>query len=383
MIDVTGLLAKSCEKTGFSRDFFKEDNIPTDSANITVIPFFGDIRSLFILSSLLLHRYKEQDKPSKYLILCSWPGFASLFPYLDEYWSIESDMHIKKLYPNAVGFGNKSELIGQYYRNLNQYFFEDVVDANIFDKYYNKGLTDEFFNKYKEVKRFLPIVPSSTSLGRDFNKDFMDKGGYKVFLYPAVHIVNWHRNSPQLVKIPREFWEHLIKKLLAEKITPVICKNFSTYDLSAEFSKSCVYFSDNDVGKIMSVMRMTGCVLDIFNGISRLALAARSPFLCVDERSKYAGLKEYELDDLCGNNIPKKYIFSFSTIIDGGNVGSWDFDILNSIITKLKDFLPSIDKERLPLPGQNFDNVSYNLVRDKKLKRLGTRLLKLPKDDYV
>lgn len=101
----------------------------------------------------------------------------------------------------------------------------------------------------------------------------------------------------------------------------------------------------------------------------------------MDERLRYVNLKEYEVDDLCGINIPKKYIFSFSTIIDGGNENSWNFDIFNSVIVKLNDFLPLIDKDRLPSTGQRLEFVSYDLVRSKKLQRIGTRLLKVPKDE--
>jgi len=382
MKDIAGLIAKAAEKTGFQRDFFNVDNIPTDAANITVAPFFGDMRSFFILSSLLLHRYKEQDKPSKYHIICGWPGLASLFPYVNEYWSIQSDAHIKKMYPYVSGFSNKSELVSQYYRNLNQYFFEDVLPLDTqFLGYYDRGLTDAFWTKYKQVKRFLPLVPSSAMLNKDFNREFMEKGGYKVFIYPATHINNWHNNHCRLIQAPREFWVALINRLLKEGFLPVVCKSFGTYDLSAEFSRSCIYFSDTEINKILTVMRMTGCVLDVFSGISRLALAARTPFVYVDERPRYVGMKEYEIDDLCGIDIPKKYIFSFSTIIDGGTVASWDFDIFNSIIIKLQDFLPTVDKEKLPPTGQSMEYVTYDLVRNKKLKRIGTRLLKMPKDE--
>jgi hypothetical protein len=382
MKDIAGLITKAAEKTGFQRDFFNVDNIPTDAANITIAPFFGDIRSTFILSSLLLHRYKEQDKPSKYHILCGWPGFSCLFPYVDEYWSIQNDNNIKKLYPFVNEFGNKSELVSQYYRNLNQYFFEDVVPTDTqFGQYYNKGLTDLFWSKYRQVKRFLPSVPSSALLPKEFNREFMEKGGYKVFIYPTIYINNWHNNHCRLIQAPRDFWVALINRLLKEGFMPVVCKSFGTYDLSAEFNRSCIYFSDTDMSKVLTVMRMTGCVLDLFSGISRLALAARTPFVYVDERARYIGAKEYEIDDLCGINIPKKYIFSFSTIIDGGTVASWDFDIFNSIIIKLQDFLPTVDKERLPPTGQSLDVVSYDLVRNKKLTRIGTRLLKMPKDE--
>jgi hypothetical protein len=382
MKDIAGLIAKAAEKTGFQRDFFKEENIPTESSNITVIPFFGDLRSLFILSTFLLHRYKEQDKPSKYIILCSWPGFAPLFPYVDEYWSIQNESHIKKLYPSASGFENKNELVGHYYRNLNQYFFEDVVDANNqFQPYYNFGLADAFWQKYKQIKRFLPAVPSSALIGKEFNKEFAEKGGFKILVYPSTHMINWHNNQARFLAVPKDFWSALINRLLAEKFVPVICKGFMTHDLSSEFNKSCIYFSDTDIGTVLSVMRLTGCVLDVFNGISRLALAARTPFVAIDERAKYVGLKEYELDDLCGSDVPKQYIFSFSTIIDGGNASSWDFDIFNSIIMKLNDFLPSLDRNLLPPAGHSLETVSYDLVRNRKLKRIGIRLLKVPKDN--
>lgn len=381
MKDIAGLIAKAADKNNFNRDFFNTNNIPTDANNIIIAPFFGDIRSTFIASSLLLHRYKDQDKPSKYLIACGWPGFASLFPYVDEYWSIQNEAHVKKLYSSASGFSNKSDLLSHYYRNLNQYFFEEVVSLeDHFSNYYNKGLTNEFWQKYKHVKKFLPSVPSSATLNKEFNREFMEKGGYKVFIYPTTHIMNWHNNHCKQISISKDFWISLLNRLLKEKFLPVICKSFGTYDLSAEFSKSCIYFSEYDISKVLTVMRMTGCVLDIFSGISKLALAARTPFIYVDERARYITLKEYEIDDLCGIAIPKKYIFSFSTIIEGGTSASWDFDIFNSIVMKLQEFLPTIDKEVLPSTGQIVENVSYDFVRTRKLKRIGTRLLKMPKD---
>ena len=79
MIDVNSFVKRAAEKSSFNRVRFQESNMPTNISNITVMPFFGDIRSTFILSSMLLHRYKEEKKGSKYFILCSWPGFESYF----------------------------------------------------------------------------------------------------------------------------------------------------------------------------------------------------------------------------------------------------------------------------------------------------------------
>jgi hypothetical protein len=382
MKDIAGFIAKAAEKIGFNRDFYLESNIPTDPANICVILFFGDIRSLFILSSLLLHRYKEQDKPSKYIIFASWPGFSSLFPYVDEYWSLHNDLHVKKLIPTATGFKNNNELTSYYLRNLNHYFFEDVVLAETeFSLYYNNGLTNQFWNKYKQIKRFLPEISSSVTLGKDFQKEFTEKGGYKVCVYPTTHMVNWHNNQPVLLPLPKEFWVTLVHKLLLNKIVPVICKSFATFDLSSEFNKSCICFSDLNVDKILSLMRFTGCTIDVFGFASSLAMAARTPFVSCVERAKYISLKEYEIDDLCGFNVPKKYIFSFSTIIEGGNPTSWELDIINTLVNRVNDFLPFIDKDKLPGIGQSLEFVSYDIVRVKKLKKIGTRFIKLPKDN--
>jgi hypothetical protein len=282
----------------------------------------------------------------------------------------------------TLGFYNKSELVGQYYRNLNQYFFEDVTPLeDAMSAFYDGGLTDAFWAKYKQVVRFLPNLPSLSYLGRDFNRDFTEKGGYKVFVYPSLYMFNWLSNHTRLLKSPKEFWASLIERLLEEKYMPVICKNYDTHDLSADFSKNCIYFSENDVDKIMTVMRSCNCVLDIFNDVSRLALAARAPFICLSERAKYIGLKDYELDDICGLSLPKQYIFSFSTLLDGGNPSSWNLDIFNLIISRLNEFLPNIDRDALPLTNKSVENVSYDSVRKKKLKRLGTRLLKIPKDE--
>lgn len=144
-MEVSNFLIKAAEKTGFVRDFFKEENIPTDSSRITVVPFFGDIRSLFVLSSLLLNRVRNQDRSSKYLIVCSWPGFGCLFPYVDEYWSIQDESVLSQLYSSAKKFKNDSAIASSYYRSLNQHFFEDVIiPSEHFVGIYDNGIEDGF-----------------------------------------------------------------------------------------------------------------------------------------------------------------------------------------------------------------------------------------------
>jgi hypothetical protein len=380
-MDVSGFLRKAAEKTGFHRERYDERRIPTNSSNIAVMPFFGDIRSLFVLSSLLLKRYREEVKGSKYFILCSWPGFQSMFPYVDEYWGIADESIMSKFYLGATHFRNKSDFASAYYRNLNQHFFEDVIlPHEVFEDCYNQGIEDGFWKVYKQIKRTLPSVNSSAQLGKEFNRDLVARGGYKIFVYPSIFMSHWKLGETVAVQISKEFWINLLQRLIKERYSPVVYKGSLAYDLSGEFGSKCAYVADADFGKVLSAMRATGCVLDVFNDISKYALAARCPFVSVSERARYVALKDYELDDICGPKLPKQYIFSFPTIIEGGSQETWDFNILNNVITRLNNFLPQLDRDEWPSTGESTEVVSYDSIRQKKSKRLGTRLLKVPND---
>lgn len=380
-MDVSGFLNKAAEKTGFVRDVFKEENIPTDPSRITVVPFFGDIRSLFVLSSILLNRVRSEERSSKYLIVCSWPGFGCLFPYADEYWSIQDESVLAQLYASAKRFSNNSDIASSYYRSLNQHFFEDVIiPSEYFKGIYDYGIMDGFWKKYKKISRTLPNVSSSASLGKIFNRDLNAKGGYKVFICPSLFANNFSLKNVEQVRFTKDFWITLIKVLIQNRFVPVIHKGFLSYDLSSDFGDQCIYFNSNDFSEVLSAMRATGLVLDVFNGTSRLAVAARCPFIAVDDRSRYSSLKEYEIDDLCAKNLPKQYLFSFSTIITDGNPTNWGPNLISGIIAKLNAFVPDLDRDTWPSTGESTEFVSYDSIRKKKLKKIGTRLLKVPKD---
>lgn len=370
-MDVPGFITKAAEKSGLVRERFNELKMPTDPSNITVLPFFGDLRSTFVLSSLLLNRFRLEEKGSRYFILVSWPGMGYLFPYVDEYWSLDEQTALK-VYRQASLFRNKSDLLGGYYRTLNQYFFEDVVIQQ-FAEYYDHGITNAFWEKYKHVKRALPSVPSAAGLTKEFTRELASRGGFKVFIYPSTHILSWNHGNVEQLPVAKSFWLELCNHLISAHYTPVVYKGFLTHDLSVDLTGKCIFFNDKD--KLLTAMRATGCVLDVFSGISRIALAARCPFVCVDERAKYSALREYEIDDLCGLNLPKQYIFSFPTIIDGGYSS-----IISNIIARLNVFLPGLDRDNWPSTGESMEIVPYETVRIKKMKKFGTRLLKLPKE---
>lgn len=380
MNSVVDSLNRSSERNGFHRDRYEERKIPTDHGNILIMPFFGDLRSMMVLSSLLLQRYRQEVKNSKYFILASWPGFQGLFPYVDEYWSITDEAHMKRFYEQSEGFRNKSDLATIYTRNLNE-FFREVVDYKELVPYYQNGITNKFFDVFKTPKRFLPFIPSSMTLGKEFNKELSTKAGYKIFLHPSIFAKQWRTGKSEHIRTKREFWTELVEKLLANGYVPVVWQNYLSHDISQEFVGRCLFISETDIVRVLSVMRTTGCVLDVFNNLSRLALLARCPYVAVDERSRYTNVREYEIDDLCSQHIPSDYIFTFSTIISDGNPYSWGQDIFQSILRKLDKLLPELNRDEWPSTGESTEVVPYkDFVRTNERIKLGTRLLKITRD---
>ena len=66
---VGDFIARASERLGMKREFFAEKNMPTLTSNIAVIPFFGDLRSSYILSTFLLRPLKDIWR--KYIIATS------------------------------------------------------------------------------------------------------------------------------------------------------------------------------------------------------------------------------------------------------------------------------------------------------------------------
>ncbi|MHA1948700.1 MAG: hypothetical protein ACW99G_03040 [Candidatus Thorarchaeota archaeon] len=370
------ILKRAAEKSGFARTKFVEKNTPTAMNSIVAMSYFGDLRSSVVLSSLLLHRTVEEEKGSKYFIMCSWPGYESLFPYVDEYWSIKDTSILKSFMNKCKDFDNVSEQAVLLPRGLN-YFFQDTLLGNHVDKYYNRGITQDFFDRFRNVKRFLPAIPSSVILGDEFNREMTQRPGYKIFIYPTANIRTWHNGKLRMIKSSKDFWLALARKLIDARYCPVVYRDYLTYDLSPELTTECIHLRDTDVGGIMAAMRASSCVLDVFNGISRLSFPARCPFLAVDERSRYNAYKEHELDDLLGNEIPKEYIFSFPTIIGSGDERAWDVTLLDHIVSKLDSFLPKLDRDQWPPTSESYLTVPYDKVRKQKSTRLGTRFVKV------
>lgn len=378
MNSVSDFLKRASQRNGFVRERYEERSIPTEYGDVCVMPFFGDFQSLFLLSSMFLPRFRRRQKSSKYFILCSYPGMASLFPGVDEYWGFSDEGQIGRIYEKAVGHQNHSDIVGVYKRNLNE-FFRNVVDADDVFASYNNGLTKDFTQE--EVEVFLPFVPSSSILGKEFVKQINNRAGFKVLFSPTVFCKQWHNGKPTNIRSKREFWIALAKKLIGNNYVPVVWQSNFTHDISSDLLDDCIFFNDKDISKAMSAMRASGCVLDVFNGTSRFAMMARTPFVCVDERSRYNSLKDYESEDMASPELPKQHIFTFSTIISSGTVDMWNLDILQNIVSRLNLFLPELDRDSWPTTSEVVEKVSYKeAVRTIEPLRLGNRLLKVNRD---
>lgn len=371
---VSEFIKRSAEQCGFERNDYVEKNMPTSFNNIIVVPFFGDIKSTFIMSSFLMNQYKN-FKTDKYLIICSWPGHKGLYPYADEFWHPKDLSTITNLVVHAEHMNNSSDLAAQYQRSLISRF-ENVLLKEDLQKYYNNGFQPEYFNQFNEIKRYFSAIPSASKISTSFMNDLNKHSGQKVVIFPSTRIRSWQKGKSSLIPPLKDFWVFLTQKLLDAGITPVIYQNNFTFDLSRDFADKCVYLVSKDMSEILSCMRQVGCVLDMHNAISRLAIAARCPFVCVDERIRFMEEKEYEIDDLCCQKIPKQYIFSFSSFLVTGDKSYWGDSIIDNVVIRLQDFLPTLDREEWASTSESEVVVSYDCVRERKVKRLGTKFIR-------
>lgn len=374
-MDSQTVLKKAADKCGAVRLRYKERNVPTSSENISVFPFFGDRRSSFILSSLLLRRIRDEQKSSKYFVVLSWPGHEGLYPYADEYWQVEDESSLSKLRSGQDGFENSSSLFSLINKSLNQYFY-DVVEISEISSFYSKGITKEFFERFKHVKVNLPSIPSSSSLGAETSR-ILSQHESKVFLFPCTEAFSWRNGAVKTFTVPIDFWKDTLSRLISEGFFPVVGYDHFSYDLSQELKSGCLHLPELDILKVMSAMRSSGCVLDVFSDVSRLALCARTPFLCFDERLKYNSLKEYEINDLCCKKLYKEYIFGFSTILESGDGSSWSSNILDHMMVRLKKMRDRMDRESWPSAAESYEIVPYDSVRKIKNKKFGSRFIKI------
>lgn len=360
-------IAKVVERAALTREKFVESNIPANLNSLVVVPFFGDIRSEFVLSTLVLNKWKELNRFS-YLVVCSWPGHHGLYPYADEFWSISDPSMLSNLLRgvNPAGFSNANsgflEKILLRYLDNPQLMLPD--DQQI-TKYYNGGVTVQYLRESGDVLYSLPTVPATNiALARA-----LDPGKKSVLVMPTLYVNTWKRKGTTPTLTTKSFWIDLVKSL-GERYSVVVYQNYFTHDLSGDIPLGSVILADWNIMSALAVMRSVDCVIDVFNQTAKYAYMARAPVLVVDERQRYFGIKDYEIDDLCAKAVPKQYLFSFAPIIEGDH----DF-IIEAIVNKVALFISSCDRSRLPSTAASATNISYAEVRKREIKRVGMQFI--------
>jgi hypothetical protein len=245
--------------------------------------------------------------------------------------------------------------------------------------YYDVGIKQNFWDRFKHVKRFLPVVPSSAIIGEQFNVELANRRGLKIFIYPTLEVESWNRGSTERLHASAEFWYYLARELILYDMVPVIYQDAFSHNLSSELTDQAVFLK-GDVMHMLAGMRASGCVLDVFNGISRFAMAARVPYLACDNRNRYNVCKEWEYKGLvCEKSLPKNYIFSFSTILNMG-INNWKTSLFDILIKRL-EFFRKLDRNTWPTTSESVEIVPYKDVQRKQTLKLGPKFIRVPKDD--
>lgn len=376
MIDVGDYVRRAAQRSGYRREYFLERNIPTQPSSVVAIPFYGDLRSSCILSSLVLRQYVESN-PDKYFIMCSWPGFQPLFPYVNEFWSIDDESITKSLAIEADNLYNNSRLATELTRGLAESL--NIVTSRDLKNFYDNGFTNKYIENFKQIKRYFPEIPSANSVS-GFKTQFENRSGTKILVYPVSRMKSWQQGRSKTFPVPKEFWTTMIDRLCKNGYTPVVWQNFFTYDVSRDFAEKCIYFTSKSIADVMAVMRHIGCVLDVHNGVSRLATIARCPYVSATERHSYIKEKDYEVDDICGIGLPRKYLFSISSMLMSGSPADWEVSFIDNIMVALNDFLPQLVKAKLPSTNESYDIISDKQIRERKSRRIGAHFLKMSKN---
>lgn len=376
-LTVSDFLKITSNKLNFVREKYTEKNIPNNFDQITVFFNLGDLRSTFSLASMLLPRFRKETKSLRYFIVFGYPGFSSLYPYADEYWSFNID-NFSKIYNCSYGINNISELKNIYLRHLNENFRE-VIKADVFLDVYDNFFLGKYWEKNKNIRIILPQVMNSLANDDSIVAMFNSlKNKRKLFIFPNKHMQVIRKGNLVYQEIKQEFWINLIDRLLQNNVDLVCVKHPLTHDFSASFTdnKNILFFNEKDINKIMSLMRLTGISLDFFSGMSRLSNIARVPFVLVDERMRYFNYREYEFEDVIGNEVlDRERFFIFADLMNANN--DLYNNIAGNIISKIDKIL---NNNNGVLYSEYTDKLSnYQNVRYYQSKKMGLNFLKFPK----
>lgn len=364
-------LAHAAERTGFSRDIYTEKNIPVKPDSITITPFFGDGASEYVLSALLHRRVKEQILRDRYWVVATHPGRAFLYPFADEVWGLKGEEVVRQVSAGAIGFDPLGRGVLHVRQELNK-FFPNVFEPAEFSRLYDGGLTRYFFDRFNTVEVDLPAIISPRI---EFARVLAEKPGKKAFLAPTLRIsvIDQH-GRPDVMDVPQQFWVELGESLLATNVTPVFQFGPTCHDVSSHFAGRAVYCTDNTAIGLTAAMRASGCVVSVFQDVAFLAAVARAPLVWYEDRRRRVRLKMDELSATMPP-VPVELGFSFPAAIAGGSHQT----VTRAISSRVADFLSRVDRDQLPTTAAQRYEVDLRPVRDRRAKRMGSRLFCVPK----
>lgn len=364
MRETITILNDAAQYCGLSRIRFNNANVPRDPAEITAVFLPADFRSLSLASSLL----KVVRSQSKYAVLCSWPGYQSLFPYFDEYWEINPELS-KTLFCKSSGFATADSKMDKICRGLH-YFFSNVINGDDVTDYYRNGFT----NKFGQSKLYLPAVPSGQMLGKEILRSIcLNKS---VYLRPSTHLFEWKNNAHIQEPVNRLFWSSLIRYLLNTGFKPIVGHGLGCYDMSGEFTNDCIFLGTSSVDSTMAAMQTAGRVVDFFGGVARLAVLARAPFVAFDEYSRYSQSGDQNLDGTLLKELIKKYIFLSPTIIRHGEPFRWEEGVFAPLIDNLEDISITTTTAKTISTAESEEIIHLSVGPSVKSIRTGMRIIK-------
>ena len=362
MSEIRDFIGRAVDRMRLNREVFSDKQVPDSLSKVRIVPFFGDVKSEFVLATLLLHRLFPKD----YLIVCSWPGHWGIYPHINEYWSPKDENALGDLVRHSCGFDNKS--LNVYERLLLRYFENVSLPHEFVLPYYSDGFSTKYFDELKDIEYVLPSIPSAKiNFEGDRNKP-------KIFLSPTKYAYRWGQGREEKGLLEDRFWYDLTKSVIKNGYSPVVLQNYDTYDLSPKLAGQCFFTTEQNLLTILGVMRACDCVLDVFNGLSRYALMARCPYLVCDERQRYFGTHDYVLDDMCGKRIPRSFVFSFAPLASGTSSL-----IIDALLNKLNEFVPILDRNTWPSTIQQTVYLSYDDVRKRRSQKVGMKFITVPK----
>lgn len=380
---ISEFLSNTASRLNFKREKFVEKNIPTNFDQISVFFGLGDLRNTAAISTMILPRLRKEKKALRYFIVFGYPNFSCLYPYADEYWSFNNDDKFESIYYDSCGVDNSSSLKTIYLRHLNENF-RDVIKQDDVSNIYDSCLKTPFWESNKNIRIILPQISSGLiSFNEEIQKRFNDLGKRKILIFPSKKIQIYRKNKLVFHHVDISFWKNLIEKLLKLDIGVVCVKNNLTYDISEFFLNEKTIFNvvEQDLEKIMSLMRLTGCVLDFFSGIGRFAAIARVPYITIDERHRYFKFKEYEFEDVVGKNLPIERMFLFADLINPTN--NLFENVAKNIINKIDKLINGLEKVKGLPSAPYLDYISnYENVRYYQTQKMGVNFIKFPPKAY-